>query len=174
MICNSAVDSYGINAANREITTSTKTVRMKDILTLRKAFKYVENQTITMTRRMNNPTVWLRPDSQSLKSALADLATVKDRSQQLLDSIETSSYPHNAAKMANLKKISTRIDTLNKHVSAKFENSQQQVQFMRESEDRHRANQAESARTRFERRQHADQMISAGRGDELYNGGMVK
>ncbi|MGL9722149.1 hypothetical protein [Symbiopectobacterium sp.] len=105
---------------------------------------------------------------------LTDIDTVSARVKQLTGKIETSSYPHHASKMANLEKIKATIDTLIKNASASFNRSQKNMQVMREREDQYLENRAKSAKARSERRQHVKEMINSGRGDELYNGGMVK
>ncbi|MCW2478814.1 hypothetical protein [Candidatus Symbiopectobacterium sp. NZEC135] len=174
MISISTANSNQTSAANREITTSAKTVRMKDILGLRKAVKYVENQVTTFNRNLRNPTLWQRPSANSLMQVLTDIDTVSARVKQLTGKIETSSYPHHASKMANLENIKATIDTLSKRACASFNRSQKNMQVMREREDQYLEDRAQSARVRSERRQYANGMINSGRGDELYNGGMVK
>ncbi|MFT8212168.1 MAG: hypothetical protein ACMZI0_19275 [Symbiopectobacterium sp.] len=174
MLSISAANSYQISAANRETTTSAKTVRMKDILALRKALKHVENQTAMFNRNLYNSTFWQRPDARSLKQVLTDLGAVKARANQLAGQIKTSSYRHHASKMANLEKINAKIDTLSKSANAKFNSSQKHMQFMRAREEQYREDQEKSAKARSERRQYVNEMINSGRGDELYNGGMVK
>lgn len=174
MISISTVNSNQTSAANREITTSAKTVRMKDILGLRKAVKYVENLVTTFNRDLQNPTHWQRPNVNSLRQLLADINLVSARANQLTAKIESSSYPHHASKMANLGEIKATIDTLNKNVSTSFNRSQKNMHVMREREDRYQEDRVNSARARSERRQYVNEMINSGRGDELYNGGMVK
>lgn len=146
----------------------------KDILELRKAVKYVENQVTTFNCDLRNPTLWQRPNANSLMRVLTDIDTVSARVKQLTGKIEISSYPHHASKMANLEKIKVTIDTLSKSASASFNRSQKNMQVIREREEQYLENRAKSARARSERRQYIEEMINSGRGDELYNGGMVK
>lgn len=174
MMSISAANSNQTSAANRETTTSAKTVRMKDILALRKALRYVENQVVTFNRDLRNPTFWQRPNANSLILVLTDIDTVSARVKQLTGKIETSSYPHHASKMANLEKIKATIDMLIKNASASFNRSQKNMQVMREREDQYLENRAKSAKARSERRQYVKEMINSGRDDELYNGRMVK
>lgn len=170
MMSISAVNSYQISA----VTTSAKTVHMKDILLLRKALKYVENQITTFNQDLKNPTSWQRPGANRFEQVLTDLSVVDARSTQLAEKIHSSSYPHHASKMANLEKIKAKIDTLSKSANANFNRSQARWQFMREQEDQHREGQVRNANSRFQRQQYANAMINSGRGSELYNGGMVK
>ncbi|WP_440866556.1 hypothetical protein [Symbiopectobacterium purcellii] len=67
---------------------------MKDIVGLRKAVKYVENQVTTFNCDLRNPTLWQRPNAKSLMQVLNDIDTVNARTKQLTNKIETSSYPH--------------------------------------------------------------------------------
>lgn len=120
----SAVNSDQISAAKREVTTSTKTVHMKDILVLRKALKHVENQAMIFNLDLINPTFQRRPDVNSFERVLNDLDLVGVRANQLVDQIKTSSYLHNASKLANLETIKSKIDTLKKNVTTNFNRSQ--------------------------------------------------
>lgn len=174
MMSISPVNSDQISAAPRETTSSAKTVHMEDILALRKVLKHVENQVMTFNSDLRNATFWRRPNVNSLKRILTDLDSVGGRANQLVGQIKASSYPHHASKMASLENIKTTIDTLSKNTSANFHRSQSHMQLMREREDQFLEDRAQTVRARSERRQYVNEMINSGRGDELYNGGMVK
>lgn len=174
MLCISAAKNYQSYAVNREATDGAKTVHMQDILNLRESCKCVENKVVNFISGMGYPVVCLRPDLLSFNNVLRNLDFVKIEIQRLEEKIETSSYPHNPSKIAKLKTMRARMNSLSKQATAKFWFSRGQVQAMREREDRRRVDQTESAKARFERRQYVNQMINAGKGGELYNGGMVK
>ncbi|MBG6243328.1 MAG: hypothetical protein EKE20_16680 [Candidatus Symbiopectobacterium sp. Dall1.0] len=73
------------------VTTRAKTVHMKDILALKKALKYGENQTMTFHRDLRNPTNRQRPDANNLKQVLTDLSLIGTCSTQLAEKINSSS-----------------------------------------------------------------------------------
>ncbi|MCW2487177.1 hypothetical protein J5069_14870 [Candidatus Symbiopectobacterium sp. NZEC127] len=173
MMSISAVNSNQISAVNRETVTSAKTVHIKDVSTLKATLKDVKNSIEDFCKGLDKPGIF-KPGEESFKRLRAALERVNEGATTLLSKLDGSSYQHHASKRTNLEKINVDVDLLLNKICSKFKGSQQQAQFNRENEDRYRANQAERAKANFERKQHANQMIKAGRGDELYNGGMVK
>ncbi len=169
----SPVKSHQINAITSKPITSEKTVHMKDVSTIKAALNNVRNSIDDFCKDLDKPGIF-KPGKESFNRLQVALKGLSDGANKLLSKIDSSSYQHHASKRANLEKISVKVDLLNKEMSNKFNGSQRNAQFMREVEDRYRANQTERAKANFARKQHAKEMIKAGRGDELFNGGMVK